>query len=257
LNSLFTFLWTTPDLINSIAAIAALLTAIITFITVIEIKKQREHSYHPDINISNFEFFVYRYDKDEEDISMYLYHSKIRIAETEPKSGYNELTIDINNVGLAVAKQVYWYWESDLYEIGRALKNDEDNKIEWIIVERDLFVKATQLNVDWIFSIDEDNLGSFFSFILPYSIENRKHEIRIPQYYLDLYWLYKTNEVTGKLKVNEKEYPPIQLHVGYTNIHGKEIKKTFLLYMRWNFMGNPLREDSELAKFNIEIFESQ
>ncbi|HLD53752.1 MAG TPA: hypothetical protein VJA82_10630 [Sediminibacterium sp.] len=257
MNLSFTFLLTTPDWINSIAAIAALLTAVITFITVLEIKKQREHSYHPDINISNFEFYVYRYDKEEEDVSMNLYYSKKRIPAGELKNGYNELTIDINNIGLAVAKQVYWYWESDLYEIGRAIKNDEDSNINWVIIERDLFYKAPHLNVDWIYSIDEDNSGSFFSFILPYSIENRNHEIQIPQYYLDLYWLYKTNEVTGEFKNNKKEYPPLQLHVGYTDIHGKEMQKTFLLYMRWSFMSNPLRDESELAKFNIEIFESQ
>lgn len=68
--------FTITDWINSIAAIAALITAIITFLTVVEIKKQREHSYHPDISVSNFEFYVYRYDKelnDDEDNSMYLY----------------------------------------------------------------------------------------------------------------------------------------------------------------------------------------
>jgi hypothetical protein len=121
-----TLLFTTSDWISSIAAIAALLTAIITLFTVLEIRKQREHSYHPEINVANFQFYVYRYDKDfteeEEDDNIYLYYSKRKLEASEPKSGYNELTVDINNIGLGVAKRVFWEWEIDIYELCKSLK---------------------------------------------------------------------------------------------------------------------------------------
>ena len=61
------FLFSTSNWISLITAIAALITASVTLITINEIRKQRQRSYHPDLDIANFDFYVYRYDKDEED----------------------------------------------------------------------------------------------------------------------------------------------------------------------------------------------
>ena len=61
------FLFSTSDWISLITAIAALITAIVALITINEVRKQRQHSYQPDLDIANIDFYVYRYDKDEED----------------------------------------------------------------------------------------------------------------------------------------------------------------------------------------------
>ncbi|CAM4250668.1 hypothetical protein [Flavobacterium terrigena] len=128
----FIILFTVSDWINFISAISALLTAAVTFITVREIKKQREHSYHPDINIANFEFYVYKYDIDEEENEeeeniFSLYYSSKKLSEMDPKRGYNELTIDISNIGLGVAKQVSWNWFVDFNEIQKTLQSSKKN----------------------------------------------------------------------------------------------------------------------------------
>ena len=260
--STFLTLLTIADWINSITAIAALLTAIVTFVTVKEIKKQREHSYHPDINLANIEFYVYRYDYEKEveedeptDNTLSLYFSKQRLSETEIKNGYNELTIEINNIGLGVAKHVYWDWEVNFKEIESLIRTDKEPFIVWNKNEDDLLISSEKLNVDWSYFISEENFRDYFNFILPYSIENRKNEIRIPSSYIDLYWLYKAKEFIEEKHEIENIFPPLRLNVKYTNIHGKEIKKIFLLFIRWNFMGNPILEQSEMAKFRFEILE--
>ncbi|CAM4250559.1 hypothetical protein [Flavobacterium terrigena] len=55
---------------------------------------------------------------------------------------------------------------------------------------------------------------------------------------------------------SKMEYPPLYLVVKYTDIHAKEIEKTFVLHLAWNFMSNPNTKESELAKFRFEIVEA-
>lgn len=250
--------FTTADWINTISAVSALLTAIVTLITVREIKKQREHSYHPDINIANLEFYVYKYDKDEqnEEDQFSLYYSTEKMQETDIKKGYNELRIDISNIGLAVAKQVKWSWFVDFTEIKNVLESPNNPLINYVFNENELSINCEKLDVDWFYLVDDENFGDYFNFILPYSIENRKNTIRIPPSFLDLYWLYKAKEILVDNHFSDVQYPPLQLHVQYTNMHGKEIEKTFLLYMAWSFMSNPLLLQNDLAKFRIEIIEA-
>lgn len=255
----FIILFSASDWINSISAISALLTAVVTLITVREIKKQREHSYHPDINIANFEFYVYRYDKDEDDENdmFSLYYSTKKLSEIDPKSGYNELVIDISNIGLGVAKQVSWNWHVDFNGIQKVLESGKKKPfVKYVIAKDEVSISSKKVNVDWLYFIGEENFGDFFNFILPYSIENRKNEIRIPSSFIDLYWLYKAKEMIVDNHRSEMEYPPLYLVVNYTDIHGKEIEKTFLLHLAWSFMSNPNTEKSELAKFRFEIVEA-
>ena len=67
---------TTADWINIVIASITLLTAIIALLTINEMRKQRIHSYFPDINMVNFSFYVYKGDFDEENKSVYLYSYK-------------------------------------------------------------------------------------------------------------------------------------------------------------------------------------
>jgi hypothetical protein len=249
---------TTPDLINSVTAFAALITAIIALITINEIRKQREHSYHPDINIANFEFYVYRFDKEDteegEEEQTYLYYSKISLNEEDKKIGYNELTIDINNIGFGVAKEVSWDWYFDFDKAKEAIEFKEEGFI-FQINDGDLHVVIPSLKVDWYYSIGEENSGDYFNFILPYSIENRKNSIGIPSYFTDLYWIYKSKDIVIKSSTNKIEYPPLKLSISYTNIHGKKTNKIFLVFLSYHFIANPMIENSELGNFEFKIIE--
>jgi hypothetical protein len=105
---------TTADWINICIASITLLTAIIALLTINEMRKQRIHSYFPDINMANFNFYVYRGDIDEELKSVYLYSYKKKKKEKAKINGFNELKIGINNIGFGVAKNVRCIWNFDV-----------------------------------------------------------------------------------------------------------------------------------------------
>jgi hypothetical protein len=245
---------TTADWINIIIASVAFIAAIIALLTVNEIRKQRIHSYHPDINMANFSFYVYKGDFDDEIKTVFLYSYKTKKEEKTPINGFNELTIDINNIGFGVAKDVSWHWRFDLNHAEKALSN---NDIVWWRKKDDfLSIDSKELNVEWTYDIDEYNQGGSFNFILPYSNENRKNEIVIPSYFIDMYWLYMVTELILKSpKAVNIDFPPIELHVSYTDIHSEILSKVFFVNLQFDFLTAPSENSNELAKFRFEITE--
>jgi hypothetical protein len=247
---------TTADWINIVIASVAAITAIITLLTVNEMRKQRIHSYHPDLTMANFSFFVYKGDYDEEIKSIYLYSYKTRQEENSLINGYNELTIDINNIGFGVAKDVRWKWNFDLTTAEQALL-DNDVVSNWEKGEDFLTVDSSQLNVEWTFDVDEDNQGGVFNFILPYSNENRKNEIVIPSYFISLFWLYMVKGLLIKQELPYTDFPGLELNMTYTDIHSKRLSKTFYFTLHFEFIAAPRDNVKELAKFRLEINELQ
>jgi hypothetical protein len=251
---------TITDIISSIAAITALVTAYITYLTVKEIKKQREHSYHPDVNISNFDFYIYRADNDFDDEeenpnALYLFYSKERLGESEPKKGYNDLKIEIHNIGFGVAKFITYEWKFD-FEIAKERLKAVNNSCELEINEEYISVDLKDYDVSWTFDLYEESLSEFINFILPYSTENRKTEIRLPSYFIDLFWLYMVGGISKNEFYDPDDFPPLHLIMNYTNIHGKKVEKEFLLYLKFDFFSNPQNSKKELAKFRFEILEN-
>jgi hypothetical protein len=247
---------TITDIISSVAAIAALITAYVTYLTVKEIKKQREHSYHPDINVSNFGFFLYRCeDADEENPeALYLYYSKRKLETTEPKTGYNDLKIDIHNIGFGVAKLVTYDWKFDFERAKEELQR-VNKSCEFEIGDDYISVDFKEFDISWTYDTNEENQCDFINFILPYSVENRNNEIKIPSYFVDLFYLYMTAGTVNDEYYDQDDFPPLQLSMNYRNIHGKKVKKEFQLYLKFDFFASPINCRSDIAKFKFEILE--
>ncbi len=259
MQNLIIIVLTSSDWVNTITASAALITAFIALKTVIEIRKQREHSYHPDINIANFEFYVYKYEneeyEDEEpDDTTYLYYSKSQLDENKPITGYNELVFDMNNIGFGVAKEVTWHWSFDFIGAKNAIRLSKD-EFEFDAKDTQFFIKYPKFKVDWIISVGEDNASDYFNFILPYSIENRKNEIRLPNYFMQLYWLFKVKDMMVERLGEDERFPPLKLNVYYKDMDGKKISKTFYFFLAYSFVSNPAYAKKELGKFRFEIVE--
>ena len=248
---------TTADWINIVIASITLLTAIIALLTINEIRKQRVHSYFPDINMVNFSFYVYKGDFDEENKSVYLYSYKNKKKENSKIGGFNELKIGINNIGFGVAKNVRWNWNFDFEKAKKIICNDEN--VKWEKNEDFIIIDCFPQNVEWAFDIEEDNIGGSFNFILPYGNENRETEIVIPDYFINLYWLYMVNQISGKelTKSIQDFFPLLELNVKYTDIHSNELSKTFLIEIRFDMIASPKEDTKELAKFRFEISEKQ
>ncbi len=245
---------TTGDWINIVIASITLLTAIIALLTINEMRKQRVHSYFPDINMANFSFYVYKADYDDEIKSIFLYYFKHRKEENEKIDGFNELKIGINNIGFGVAKNVRWDWKFDLTQAQKVICKDKS--VTWGKDDDFLSIESKKINVEWAFNIDEDNMGGSFNFILPYSNENRETEIVIPDYFISLYWLYMVNQIgTDTPKSIDDYFPQLELNVKYTDIHSNEQEKTFLIELHFDMIASVRENVKELAKFRFEISE--
>lgn len=245
---------TTGDWINIVIASVAFLTAIITLFTINEMRKQRIHSYHPDLNMANFSFYVYKGDFDEEFKTVSLYSYRDKQDENSPIKGYNELTININNIGFGVAKDIKWRWNFDLEKAKEAICNNDI--VSWKKKEDFLCIDSKDLNIEWIYDIEEENIGSSFNFILPYSNENRQTEIIIPSYFIDMYWLYMVIELLiRKKEIIKIDFPSLELYLNYTDIHAKKLEKIFFINLKFDFLAAPSEESRQLAKFRFEITE--
>ena len=245
---------TTADWINIVIATITLLTAVIALLTINEMRKQRVHSYHPDINMANFTFYVYKGDYDDEIDSIYLYSYKKRKEEKEKIDGFNELKIGINNIGFGVAKNVRWNWSFDLKQAEKVICKKKG--VKWKNGDDFLTIDSKKANIKWAFDVNEDNIGGSFNFILPFSNENRETEIVIPDYFISLYWLYMVNQFGEKgPKSLEDYFPPLELNVQYTDIHSNELEKEFLIEIHFDMIAAVRKNTKELAIFRFEISE--
>ncbi|MDO8317099.1 MAG: hypothetical protein Q7T12_06210 [Flavobacterium sp.] len=248
---------TIADWINIFIAGITLLTAIIALLTINEMRKQRVHSYFPDINMADFTFYVYKGDFDEHIKSIYLYSYKQKREENSKIDGFNELKIGINNIGFGVAKNVRWQWN---FEIEKAQKILTKNKtIIWGTNEEFITVDSKPLNIEWGFDIIEENIGGNFNFILPFGNENRETEIIIPEYFINLYWLYMVTQLSNKEipKSIEDDFPQLELNVKYTDIHSNELEKTFYLELKFDMISQPQKSTNQLAILRFEIIEKK
>ena len=107
--------------------------------------------------------------------------------------------------------------------------------------------------------MEEDNIGGSFNFILPYGNENRETEIVIPDYFINLYWLYMVNQISGKelTKSIHDFFPLLELNVKYTDIHSNELSKTFYLELKFDMLSPPQKSTNQLAILRFEIIEKK
>ncbi|KRD09143.1 hypothetical protein ASE21_14950 [Flavobacterium sp. Root901] len=246
---------TTADWINIFIACVTLLTAIIALLTINEMRTQRVHSYFPDLNMADFSFYIYRGDYDQQTETVFLYTFRDRKEENTSISGFNELKIGIDNIGFGVAKNVKWNWYFNIEDAKKIICRDSD--VNWEENDDFIIIDSLPLNISWALDIEEDNRGGSFNFILPYVNENRETEIVIPDYFINLYWLFMVNQISTENHrgLNEHEFPQLELNVNYTDIHSNVLSKTFLIAIKFDMIALPREESNELAKFRFEISE--
>ncbi|MFW6272846.1 MAG: hypothetical protein ACOC2U_03605 [bacterium] len=250
-------IFTITDWISILAAIAALITAVVTLLTVREIKKQREHSYQPDLDIANFNVYVYRYDNDEEDEDynknlIFLFYSKQKLNDDTKIDGYNELVLDVNNIGFGAAKTINWKWDFDFVAVKKLL-NLSENEFKLEKEKDELNIEIPDLRIGWAYYLVEENETDYINFILPYSIENRENTFRLPNYFIDLFWLYKSKGVVSKTYDSDENFPPLKLTMTYLNIDGKKFEKRFNIYLKFHHISHPFNKEKNLGKFRFEI----
>jgi hypothetical protein len=232
------------------------MTVLIAFSTINEMRRQRTHSYFPDLNISDFDFYVYRGDFDEEISNIELHSFKERKEEGAKISGFNELEIDIKNIGFGVAKNIRCEWSFNLERAKELICKNES--VLWNGNENAILVESKPLNYEY--SIDvRNNFDRKFNFILPYSDEGKESKIVIPDHYINLYWLYVTNKSIYEIKQKpiENNFPFLELNIEYTDMHLSKLTKTFVCQLKHLLIDIPDGIFKEIAILRFEIEEKK
>lgn len=216
-----------------VSGLAAVITALVTLFTVLEMRKQRISSYLPDLFFPNTRLYVYR-----DGSGSFFCSSEEGLSDSSQR---NEVYLEILNIGLGAAREIVLEWDCDI----------------------DAFVNLIgQLDVDGISKIEHQNgiltIGNKINFIfnqarreithvVPMPIEPKPRRVRIPGFYLELYSLYIFHAFFEKEEegfVSIEDPPPLKLSLTYKDI-GNNLHKLSLdvkpdYDMAWGSGGNGL-----------------
>jgi len=208
---------TITDYIGIFTGLATFGAAIATFLTVREIKRQRESSYFPEICIDTFTVRVYG-----EITTKNILSSKFKRInnfsdefqkEEEPIIKY--ITIKLQNGGLGAAKKIKFSWDfnyTKATEIVRKLPHYDNGFADFNISHGELEEKELSI----IAPLDSLPIGMprivwvhyLYYFSLQYLTDNKSY----PKYFGDTF----------------NELPKPELTISYTDIQNKSFTKKFI-----------------------------
>lgn len=211
-----------PELISLISSVAALVTAIIVFFTLIEMKRQRQSSYKPDLICKPLRFSISANTTDN------LQHV-ISTIDNRDKSDQDHHSSDgeVFNIGLGSAKNLCVTWRFD-YEQATELVNKLNVELGLTISIEDNILIIKDKNGGTCIDLEHDLLQSI-DYLLPVSIENKPAPILIPSSYVHLIGLYsvlriyRDPEIT--LNFGLSDFPQLGMTTDFNDVGGKGYKK--------------------------------
>lgn len=237
------------DWFSSLTLLATLVTALATLWTVKEVKKQRETSYHPELYLGNQSIFFYSL-KYKETFLPFNYTIE-KLDEHEDNLSNNYVSIDLHNVGLAVAKAIDYKWE---FDIKTAIEQiDQVNRVGFFHIHYDkgLEISVPQIGYKNNHVVSNQLRQSNITYILPSSFQKPQTKINIPSSYIDLYLIFlcsSLNYYSGKEDKNEEvkthdidfeNFPSLFLNLSYKDLNGKTHLKKFKLKFSFFRISSP------------------
>ncbi|MET4082846.1 hypothetical protein ABIB40_002810 [Pedobacter sp. UYP30] len=229
--------------------VATLVTALATFWTVLEVKKQRETSYRPEIYLGNQQ--INFYGLKWKDTFLPFSYSTEEIKEFNDMSCENYINIDLHNVGFGVAKAIEYEWSFDIQRVIESI--DQVNHIGFFHVHYDKILEISAPQIEFKFShmVTNQLRKNTVNYILSSSIEKIATKINVPSCYIDLYLIFlssalnyysKKSETKKEVKTHNIElenFPQLKLKLAYKDLHGKSHSKSFGLRFSFNHLSSP------------------
>lgn len=216
---------TLSELISAISSVAAFVTAIIVFFTLLEMIRQRQSSYMPDLVCKPLQFSV---SADITDTLKYTISSKDNGDNRD--QDHRDPQGKIFNIGLGSAKNLNLTWRFD-HE-----KAIEDVKRLNLELDLALFIKDNfmiikcesggiyiNLAIAYLKSID---------YILPVSITNQPVSIPIPSCYvhlLSIYSIFQIYKDSENVLDALSSFPQTWLTIKFKDVGGRIYKKNNLM----------------------------
>jgi hypothetical protein len=239
------------ELISAISSVAAFVTAIIVFFTLLEMIRQRQSSYKPDLVCKSTQFYV------SADVTGTLQYT-ISTEDNGDKGDRNRRYPQgrIFNIGLGSAKSLNLTWRFD-HE--RAIEDVKRLNLE---LGLSLFVKDNILTIKGKSGGNYINLANAYlqniDYILPVSITNKPVSIDIPFSYVHLLSIYSIFQIyndSGNPLNFLSSFPHIWLTIKFKDVGGRIYKKKYGVNARYQYIGRGGGDDriSKNIKFGIFI----
>lgn len=237
------------EIISAVSGFAALLTAIIVFFTLIEMKRQRQSSYKPDLTFKpvHFSFSATFTDALQHKISSKKINGDSNKAHYEPST-------EIYNVGLGSAKNLCVTWRFDYQKAIKLIKNAE-GKFGLTISLENMLLQIKDKVVTWI-EITYD-LRQDIDYLLPASIANETARLLIPSSYVHLlsfyfiFHVYKNPD--ENILFNFADFPELKMNTKFNDIGGKTYSKKYKINPRRLSMQYNCNDDGCLSSINVDF----
>lgn len=227
------------NLINLIVVVLTFISVILVWVTLLEMKQQRESAYKPVIAIGNENRFVIKRDGLKSDF--YLLGIDFNAVEGSGYKSYGftipYLYFTVENIGLGAATNLKFEWSQDIcskfIDYIESMRFYKDLKV---IEDGDLKIISSQNEI-----IFETNWPTYFE--ITYINSSEKEELKE----IDAGIL---GYLIGLSMLNSEKMPNLQLKISYEDIYGK----SYTAVAEINVHSSYLRKDNgaeSYATFDI------
>lgn len=218
---------TVDQTIALVASIGACLSATATFLTVRQIAKQREASYHPELVFSRTYFEAISDSIRASSLPTRWVNKQARAESVPP---LEDLSISLRNVGLGAAKNVTILWSFPLEETVDRVNRAAQRTLTPVYFSSD----------EWGVSIKSETLGNGTSmwknqqrasldFVLPAAVQREPTPIALPNAYVLLCSaaLFLASKDKDKDSAPSFDVPSLTASVDYLDIGNRTHRSSF------------------------------
>ena len=247
------------DWLSAGTLIVTFITSCAALLTVRQVKKQRETSYFPELYLGNKLVTIYGEEYKNTFLPFkYLTEEK---REDDIREISHEISLDVFNVGFAVAKAVEYSWSFDLNKIIDIIKIYNKSGFFHVFLDNALTITVPKLGYQHTHIVSNQIRKKNINYVLQSSIEKIPTQISIPESYLDLFILYacisleifeskKTDELTLKTyDIDFDNFPPLLIVITYNDLHGKKHTKNFKISPSLNTLTAAYSINNESEEF--------
>lgn len=223
-----------------LSSIATTIAVYYTYLTLKEVKVQRESMYMPDLIIEEKKFYLYGYQNEKGIVLNEFSYENKELNYRSDKSLFYNFSIDLNNIGLGTAKNIDVKFKFNISD-AILIINKMNNKVD---VSKKINIKKTKYSIGFSGGIESTQKKSMhiiknqfetkINHILPISISGTSVKINLPQVIQELYSI----SVTLFWLINKEEqelykFPSIFLYFQYYDIGNKKHTKKHELNLKF------------------------
>jgi len=221
------------NIINIVGHLLTIISLLLVFITLLEMKIQRNNTYMPQIVAESNGKLEMSWNSIQDFVFL-----------KEDTNMYNQINLDIYNVGVGVARNLKFEWDNDnMISLANYINNNSNNFCISINHER-IVIKTIGIE-SWRLGLER---VSRLNFLAPNIDE--PYKINLPNQYLQCYKIMLMDQLY--------DYPPLKLKVSYTDIQGKEYEQILLITIRLDILLSSSGTESEdytgRAELDIVIY---